>query len=56
MSRADHATKKHSRRKLTQERADRINRTRDAREGAPSWEHDRLRVVLVDKMATEVRP
>lgn len=38
--------KKHVRRKLSQERVDRINRFRDFREGEPSLEIERFRIAL----------
>lgn len=38
--------KKHRRRKLTQERVDAINRSREFCDGPPSFEHPRLRVFL----------
>jgi len=42
------------RRKLTQERIDRINRSRDLREGDRSFERDALRLVLIDGRVHEI--
>jgi hypothetical protein len=44
------------RRKITQEKVDRINRQRELTDQPPSWERDRFRVVRDDrKRAIEVR-